>query len=86
MLILEDSIIRNLAGNAGLVSEFPFLGAAKNANAACRCQQANIDYNQIRISIAGMSEAEKARFKVLTGADVVRVFYRTGSKIQAVEF
>ncbi len=78
-LILEDNVLANLARNAALTSVFPFLGAATSAGCNCAGRQPRPDFNAIRLAVSYLSQDGRDRFKQLTGATQVRVYYRDGA-------
>lgn len=95
MLVLEADTIRGLLANNKLTAEFPFLarmGKAGGRGAGC-CgsggtggQSQGATVNQIKMAIAGLSEAQRTKFKELAGAEKVKVSYAAAGKIQTVRF
>lgn len=87
LVVLTDVYIQShLLAYGAMLQEFPFLVAAKNAvdalGTCAQCQKpakkaiADKALNETKRAIAGLSDAQKARFKELLNTDAVRVQWR----------
>ena len=94
LVILEESVLMNMAVNPTFVKEFPFLSGLKlagKASTGCgRCGQKASNrvsvVNGIKSSIVSMGVAQKQKLKKLLNAEKVRVRVASGGKITEYTF
>lgn len=90
LVVLEESTLASLAGNATFTKEFPFLRSLKTVpKANCNtCGATNVQrataYTSAKAAIAGMGQENKRKLKRLLNAKHVRVVYLTptGKQVQ----
>lgn len=86
LVILEDSVIRDLLKRTEVLNEFPFLrGAAarmgtvkKSGCKPCQAKKNRMnvgDFSNIKAAIGQLPADRKAKFKQLIGAEQVRVYF-----------
>ena len=95
LLILEEAVILNLAGNPNFVQEFPFLNgviasAAAKSGGCNRCgrpaaQRINA-LNGVKQAFLTMSPEKKQRLKQLLNSEKVRVRLLSGGKVLEYTF
>lgn len=94
LVVLEDSVIRQMLLRPDIVAAFPFMSAAAAKVSAvkkqkgCNCANKNrsnlADYSGIRGAIANMSNDSKLKLKQLLNAEELRLNY-TNAKRQVVK-
>ena len=95
LLLLEEAVILNLAGNPNFVKEYPFLASvlsAANAPASgcSRCNRTAAKrintVNGVKQSFLSMSAEKKQRLKNLLNAEKVRVRLVVAGKVMEYTF
>lgn len=94
LLILEEAVILNLAGNPNFVQEFPFLsGVISTAAGKPGCGRCNRTaakrinaINGVKQAFLTMSPEKKQRLKHLLNSEKVRVRLLSGGKVLEYTF
>ncbi len=88
-LVIEDSVINGLAGNAAILSAFPILNNAMQQRATSGCcgnKKTTIDYPAVKRAFVGLDPVSRETFKKMMNVDKVTVLYRIGGSLQTISF
>ena len=88
LTVIEDGLLTNLANNAAVLKEFPFLAAAargqtrRSGCGSCnRNAKAAASMGSIKQQIASMDDTRKRRLKEILNTEKIRVSYRKGTHV-----
>jgi sulfur relay (sulfurtransferase) complex TusBCD TusD component (DsrE family) len=95
IVVVEDSLLAQMASDPRFTQQFPFLQAVKPVSAQKRptvrscggcagrrgVQNQPTAASQAKVSLANMNDAQKQKLKELLGTQQVRVTYRSGNRI-----